>query len=327
MLLVISVITLVTLVGSFACSIFEAALYAIPIARVRAMERDGKPGAARLLRLRESIDEPIAAILTLNTITHTVGASVAGGIVLKEYGDTVLAWFTVGFTLAMLLGTEIIPKTLGVRHAASLAPRFALPIQILIWVQYPLIWMTSLLTRLMGDGSHLPTPSEQEIVSVAEQSRKGGEILPSELKLVKNALELDDVLTSELLVPREKVEKASSDTTLASLRDAGENWNHSRILVIDADRPDRASGFVLRRAVFDALAADRFSLSIAELQRPVQRVRTNTPANELMAMLIRRKEHLAVVEDEKGGYVGIVTLEDVIERLIGQQIVDEYDQS
>jgi CBS domain containing-hemolysin-like protein len=327
MLLVISVITLVTLVGSFACSIFEAALYAIPIARVRAMEREGKPGAARLLRLRESIDEPIAAILTLNTITHTVGASVAGGIVLKEYGDTVLAWFTVGFTLAMLLGTEIIPKTLGVRHAASLAPRFALPIQILIWVQYPLIWMTSFLTRLMGDGSHLPTPSEQEIVSVAEESRKGGEILPSELRLVKNALELDDVLTSELLVPREKVEGTSSDTTLASVRDAGETWNHSRILVIDADHPDRASGFVLRRAVFDALAADRFSLSIAELQKPVQRVRTNTPANELMAKLIRRKEHLAVVEDEKGGYVGIVTLEDVIERLIGQQIVDEYDES
>jgi len=326
MLLVISVITLVTLVGSFACSIFEAALYAIPIARVRAMEREGKPGAARLLRLRESVDEPIAAILTLNTITHTVGASVAGGIVLRNYGDVVLAWFTVGFTLAMLLGTEIIPKTLGVRHAASLAPRFALPIQILIWVQYPLIWMTSLLTRLMGDGSHLPTPSEQEIVSVAEESRKGGEILPSELRLVKNALELDDVLTSELLVPREKVEGTSSDTTLASLRDAGEIWNHSRILVIDAARPDRASGFVLRRAVFDALAADRFSLSIADLQKPVQRVRLKTPANELMATLIRRKEHLAVVEDEKGGYVGIVTLEDVIERLIGQQIVDEYDE-
>jgi CBS domain containing-hemolysin-like protein len=326
MLLVIAVITVVTLVGSFACSIFEAALYAIPIARVRAMEREGKPGAARLLRLRESVDEPIAAILTLNTITHTVGASVAGGIVLRTYGDIVLAWFTAGFTLAMLLGTEIIPKTLGVRHAASLAPRFAFPIQVLIWVQYPLVWVTSFVTRLMGDGSHLPTPSEQEIISVAEESRKGGEILPSELRLVKNALELDDVLTSELMLPKEKVEAVSSDTSLASLRDAGEIWNHSRIPVTDADRPDHASGFVLRRAVFDALAADRFSLSIADLQKPVQRVGTATPANELMATLIRRKEHLAVVEDDAGGYVGIVTLEDVIERLIGQPIVDEYDE-
>ena len=94
----------------------------------------------------------------------------------------------------------------------------------------------------------------------------------------------------------------------------------------DADRPDHASGFVLRRAVFDALAADRFSLSIADLQKPVQRVGTATPANELMARLIRRKEHLAVVEDDAGDYVGIVTLEDVIERLIGQPIVDEYDE-
>lgn len=326
MLLIISVITVVTLAGSFACSIFEAALYAIPIARVRALVSEGKPGAALLLRLRESVDEPIAAILTLNTITHTVGASVVGGIVLRTYGDTVLAWFTAGFTLAMLLGTEIIPKTLGVRYAARLAPRFAFPIQVLIWLQYPLIWMTSFLTRLIGAGSHLPTPSEQEIISVAEESRKGGEILSSELRLVKNALELDDIVTSELMLPKEKVETVSSDTSLASLRDVGEIWKHSRILVTDAHRPDHVLGFVLRRAVFDALAADRFSLSIADLQKPVLHVEAATPANELMAKLIHRKEHLAVVEDDAGDYVGIVTLEDVIERLIGQPIVDEYDE-
>lgn len=327
MLLVVAIITVVTLAGSFACSIFEAALYSIPIARVRAMAAEGKPGAARLLRLRESVDEPIAAILTLNTITHTVGASVAGGIVLRTYGDSVLAWFTAAFTLAMLLGTEIIPKTLGVRHASRLAPRFAFPIQVLIWAQYPLVRMSSYVTRLMGAGGHLPTPSELEIISVAEASRKGGAILPSELRLVKNALELDDIPTSDMMLPVEQVESVPADTSLEHLRDAGTLWNHSRLPVIAAGRPDHASGFVLRRDVFDALAADRFALSIADLQKPVQRVPLTLPANELMATLIRRKEHLAVVEDAQGRYVGIVTLEDVLERLIGRPIEDEYDET
>ncbi len=326
MLLVVAAITVATLAGSFACSIFEAALYSTPITRVRAMEREGKPGAARLLRLRESVDEPIAAILTLNTITHTVGASVAGGIVLRAYGESMLALFTAGFTLAMLLGTEIIPKTLGVRYASRLAPHFAFPIQVLIWLQYPLVRVSAFLTRRMGAGSHLPTPSEMEIISVAEASRRGGKILPSELALVKNALVLDDVLTSDMMLPEKQVESVPSDASLQSLRDAGKVWNHSRIPVTDALRPDRASGFVLRRDVFDALAADRFSLAIAELQNPVLRVGLAMPANELMAKLIRRKEHLAVVEDDAGRFIGIVTLEDVLERLIGQPILDEYDE-
>ena len=326
MLGILATITLVTLAGSFACSIFEAAFYAIPLARVRAMAAEGRPDAKRLLRLRESVDEPIAAILTLNTITHTVGASVAGGIVLRAYGDQMLAWYTAGFTLAMLLLTEIIPKTLGVRHATKLGPRFALPIQVLIWVQWPLIKVVALVTNWMGKGTHLPVPSEQEILSVAEQSRAGGAIRPHELRWVRGALKLDDTPVADLMKPRSEVESVVAAARLDDLRDVIPRWNHSR-LVVTADTTAReVVGFVLRRDIVDAIAHDRFEPSIAEFTKPVAAVRSDLPASDLVAELLRRKEHLAIVRNAKGDYLGIVTLEDALERLLGEDIVDEFDE-
>jgi CBS domain containing-hemolysin-like protein len=324
-ILMIAIVVLVTLVGSFTCSIFEAALYTIPSARIDALIQKGVHGARRLQALRAAVDEPISAILTLNTITHTVGSALAGGLVFHTFGDQAFAIFTALFTLAMLLFTEIVPKTMGVRYATMLAPRFAFSIQVLIWVQWPLVKLAKGVTRLLGGGSHLPRPSEQEVISVAAQSQRAGEISLQEARWVRNVLYLNDVQAHQIMTPREHVEAIAVDKPLSELCDESIKWRHSRLLVHAQKNPDEILGVVLRRQVYDALARDHFDETISHLMSPSHNVNRNAPANELIDQFVARREHLFCVINTKNEYIGIVTLEDVLEEMLGQEIEDEFD--
>lgn len=318
------VVSGVSLLGSFVCSIFEAALYAVTPSRVEALRRKGVAGAARLSELRGRIDEPIAAILSLNTITHTMGAAWAGALVDQHFGPQWITWFGVVFTLAMLFATEIVPKTLGVVHASRLAPLFAWPIQVLIWVMWPLAWLSLRVTRRLTRRAKAAGPSEDEILVMADLALQAGELLPDELRILQNTLRLNDVRIRDIMTPRNVVENLPADTPLGQL--IPRTLVHSRLLV--AEKPndlDSVVGVVYRRDIYDRLARDEHEVAVRSLMRPVRFLYERQSAHAVLRQMLNERLHFAAVADEHGSVVGVVTLEDVLEQLLGREIVDEYD--
>lgn len=324
MLTTIFLIVAISLAGSFLCSLFEAALYSIPPTRVEAMRRAGRFGARKLSTLRARVDEPIAAILTFNTITHTMGATWAGALVGETYGNYWVTWFSVAFTIAILFVTEIIPKTIGVVHANTLGPLSAWPIQAMIWLVWPLAWVSVKVTEKLTRRAQPAGPSEEEILVMADLAYKSGKVLPEEHSWIQNALRLDRVTARDLLTPRPVVEWLPASLTLAELR--GRPLLHSRIPLVQGDDLAQTGGVVHRRDIYDRLVRGENDLKLSALMKPVTFVPETLPGNALLKHFLSEQHHLTMVVDEHGDVVGLVTLEDVMEHLLGQEIVDEYDE-
>lgn len=323
----ILVVAGVTLLASFLCSLFEAALYSITPSQLEVLRRQGSRGARRLAQLRSEIEEPIAAILTVNTVAHTIGSAWCGAMVSAEYGgsEAAVAVFAAVFTLAVLLLTEIVPKSIGVRFAPLLGPHVGLPIQIMIWLSLPVArpakWMMSRLTGgRAGSG-----PTEEEVEVFSGLAARSGAMRPEEHRWVQNALRLDRFTAGDLRTPRTVVDTLPADTPLEELRDISRNWVHSRIPLTREGDADQVVGMVYRRDVFDALVAGRLDLTLADLMVPIRFVPETMRANDLLDLFIRERTHLVAVADEYGGFEGVVTLEDVLECLLGAEIVDEHD--
>jgi CBS domain containing-hemolysin-like protein len=320
----IFIIVAISLTGSFLCSLFEAALYSATPTRVEAQRRQGVWGAARLAKLRHGIEEPIAAILTVNTIANTMGATWAGALVGEHFGTYWVTWFAAAFTVTVLFFTEIVPKTLGVVHANTLGAYVAWPIQAMIWLVWPLAKLSVRLTKVLSRGKKPSGPTEEEILVMSDLALQAGKLLPEEQVLVKNALRLDQVKVHDLMTPRTVVEWLPARLTLAEA--AARNILHSRIPVVEGDDLLQVTGLVHRRDLFDALARGEKERRVSEFLRPVRHVVETAPANRMLEEFLARREHLAMVVDEHGDIRGLLTLEDILEHLLGREIVDEYDE-
>lgn len=323
----IVVIVAVSLIGSFLCSLTEAALYSVARSRIETLKRKGDRGARLLSKLRAKIDEPIAAILTLNTAVNTLGAAWAGALIGERYSNDVLGIFSGLFTAAVLIFSEIIPKSLGVAFANVLAPRLALPLQILIWLLWPFVKMSMLLTRLWGEKSRLNYPTEDDIISMAQLSQRGGGILQQEARWIANALKLDKLTAKDLMTPKSVVYRVPENMPLGEARIEDDHWRFSRVPVHVAGDPDTIVGIVQRRDVFSALLQDdkHRKRTIRTIMRVPDFVPETLPAHELLNRFILTRRHLFCVESKSGEFLGVVTLEDVLEALIGSEIVGEYD--
>jgi len=322
----ILLVALLTLLGSFLCSLFEAALYSITPSQIELLLSKGRRGAARLAALKADVDEPIAAILTVNTITHTLGSMACGAMVGREFGSEIVGLFAALFTLAVLLLTEIIPKSLGVRHAVVLGPLIAWPLQAMIWSVWPIVKASSWLMARMSGAEKTLAPTEDEVMAMSRLAARGGQLRPQESKWVENVLRLDTVKAVDLMTPRPVVEMLPADMTLGELRTLGRPWKHSRIPVTEGQDKDRIVGIVYRREVLEAMVAGKDHLKLADLSVPVDFVPEAMPGHVLLDKFLEEKKHMVAVVDEYGGFEGVVTLEDVLEWLIGQEIVDEHDE-
>ncbi len=311
---------------SFICSLFEAVLYSVPLSHVEALARRGSRSAALFQGMREKIDRPISAILTLNTVAHTAGASVAGAAVTAVYGSESLGVFSAVFTLGVLLLSEILPKSLGVRYCKTLAQTVAWPLYVTQWVLRPITWATSWITRWLGSSKAPQGVSPEEIAVLAHLGRRGGVIQRMEEAVIRNILALRDVRARDIMTPRTVVFSLPKELTLgeARARSALWPWPHSRVPVHDGD-VDHVVGVVQRREVLAALADDRPDQRLMDLMRPVHMVPDSLSADRLLQAFVERREHLFVVVEEYGGVAGVVTLEDVFEEILGQEIVDESD--
>ncbi|MDF1800088.1 MAG: hemolysin family protein [Planctomycetota bacterium] len=324
----ILVVASLTLFASFLCSLFEAALYTITPARIDVLRAEGAGSAKLLGRLRKNVEEPIAAILTVNTIAHTVGSAWCGAMVGELYGSKAVGVFAAIFTFLVLALTEIIPKSIGVRYAAALGPFMAWPLQVMIWAVYPVVWLAKKAMHALTGPATVDHPSEAEVITTADRAARGGLMRPEEQRWVENALRLDEVTAGDLRTPRTVVETLPEDTPVSSMRQLAATWQHSRVPITKGEDSDQILGLVHRREVSDAaLLGSDGDLVLGDLLRPILYVPEAMPAHELLETFLVERAHMAAVTDEYGGFEGVVTLEDVLECLLGKEIVDEYDSA
>ena len=313
------------LVVSCICSLLEAALYSLPASQIEMLAGQGRTSGQILKSLHADIQRPISAILTLNTLAHTGGATIAGAAFVGAFPQTLETYFTIVFSLAVLIFTEILPKTVGVVHARALARFIARPIQWLVWLLAPFIWLNKFIVRLITPKApDAPVVEPEEIEIVAQMSRRSGAISPEQERIIQNILTLDELRARDIMTPRTVVHCLDRDLTLAEARQQSGSWSHSRVPLYREKR-ENIVGLVLRRDAFSALADGRDQAKLFEVGRSIHSVPESARASRLLEEFIQRREHLFAVVDEYGGFAGIVTLEDVIEEIVGQEIVGEFD--
>ena len=313
------------LLTSAMCSLFEAVLYAVPKSHVELLKRSGRPAGRTLFQLREKVDRPISAILSLNTIANTGGGAVAGAMAVDALGSSRLGYFSAAFTLAILLFAEVIPKTVGVVYARPLSAWIARPLQWLVVLFRPLITLTQFATNLVWSGHQEHRVSDEEVLTLVGSGLRTGDFKPHEAEIIANVLALERTIVKDVLTPRTVVFSLDASTPV---KDAAQNsalTKHTRVPVYDGD-PEDVVGLVHRMDILMATARDRADATIEQLMRPIDFVVETTPLDQLLRMFLERRRHMVAVIDEFGGCAGIVTLEDVLEELIGHEIVDESDQ-
>ncbi len=322
----IVVVVLLSLVCSFVCSLSEAAFYSVGDAKVQAMVEHKVHGATMLARLRANMDRAIAGILTFNTIANTVGAAVAGAMVAKRFGDAWLGVFSALFTLGVLFGSEIIPKSVGVARADTLAPRLAWAIEAMVILTFPLVRLCEILTRTINRNRPVNAPSEFEILAMTRSAARHGVLPQHEAQIVANALKLNDVHVREIMTPRSVVFALPDTMPLKKVEGHSEHWVHSRLPVVRDTNPSEVRGIVNRRDVFDLLVhEEEAEKTLADVMRPARFIRDTARADEALLQFLAGRQHMFIVLDEFGLFVGIVTLEDVLETLLGREIVGEHD--
>lgn len=309
------------------CSLFEAALYSLRISHIELLGKE-KPAAAKILKkLKKNIDEPITAILTLNTIANTFGAAVAGAAVSAVFGENKLIWFSLCFTVTILLFSEILPKTVGVVYNKALAPYIAAPLQFMIIILRPFIWLCQAVTKLIPRKGNAHNISAEELQAIAIISRKTGEIEAEQEQVITNILKLGNQTVREVMTPRTVTFSLNKDMTISQASELKEQWKtHSRAPVY-GDDPDNVVGIALSLDIFMAMAENKGQLQLYQVMHPVNFVPETAPLNRILIEFFERHQHLFVVVDEYGSVTGVISMEDIIEEIVGREIMDESDKT
>lgn len=310
---------------SAVCSLFEAVLYSVPLRQLEAMVQAGKPGGKILKALRRNVERPISAILTLNTIANTAGAAFAGAAATAVFGHRWLGYFSALFTLAILIFSEIIPKTAGVVYGRSLVNVVAYPIKGLVWIMAPATWLTRLITRLISRDKREEAITAEEIQVMARLSRRTGGILYYQEQTIERILTLQEKMVKDVMTPRTVVFSLSKHLTVKEAISVARGWEHSRIPVY-AQGIEDVVGVVHTKDILIALAKGMEAKNLTELMRPMHFVAETARLNEVLAEFLELRQHLFAVIDEYGGLSGIISLEDILEEILGREIVDESDK-
>lgn len=318
----------VVIVTSALCSLFEATLYAVPASHVEKLVQRKRRAGVILKALRKKVDQPITAILALNTVANTAGAAVAGALAVRALGEQWLGWFSAAFTLAILLFSEVIPKTAGVVYSRGLASFVAYPMQVLVWIFRPVIWLCSAITNVITGEREESVVSSEDLTIMVRMGQRTGTIGEDEATVMENILALRAKKVKEILTPRTVLVSLDGSLKASEARKDERIFNHSRLPVYTASR-DEVTGIVMRKDLL-AAASDAVGggdVTLDELARPAHFLLEDTPLDRALGIFLERREHMCVVIDDFGGLVGVVTLEDVLEEILGKEIVDETDEA
>ncbi|TVZ52561.1 CNNM domain-containing protein [Dokdonia sp. Hel_I_53] len=327
----------VSIFFSFLCSILEAVLLSVTPTFINVKKNEGKAYAETLETLKKDVDKPLIAILTLNTLAHTVGAMMVGKVAADLYPSFVInLGFTeinfLGFvsaimTFLILVASEIIPKTIGAKFWKQLANFSAktLKIMVLILKYTGLLFLLQLFTRMVGSKGHNESAlTREDFTAMAQIASDEGVFEEGESKILNNLLTFKEVLTKDIMTPRTVIKMADATTTVADFFKDNQSLRFSRIPIFEGTR-DHITGIVLKSEVYREVALDNDNKTLKELERSVLVTKRTLPIPELFDQLISTKNHVSLVIDEYGTTVGLVTMEDVIETLLGLEIMDESD--
>ena len=308
---------------SFLCSLLEAVILSVTPGFINTEINKKKKYATILKKLKEEIDRPLAAILTLNTIAHTVGAAGVGSEVNKIYGDNLVALASGVLTFVILIFSEIIPKTLGARSWKKFAPLTAYSIRFMIWLLYPIVFLTEIISDLVGGGEK-NNVTREEMIATAEIGVGHGTLKKRESNIIKNLLMLDNIYVHDIMTPRSVVMALPLEITVEEIVEAHKPIRYSRIPVFKGDM-DHIEGVVHRYQILEASSNDQDKLTLRKLITGLHSVPEDISVSACLDQLIHRNDHIFLVVDNYGSTTGIVTLEDAIETLLGVEIVDEFD--
>ena len=309
---------------SFLCSLLEATLMSTPLSYVTMREEEGYKPAVKFKQYKQESSRPIAAILSLNTIANTIGAAGVGQQATIVFGS---AWFGVVSaitTILILVFSEIIPKTIGTTRWKSLMGFTTVVLTGLIYLLYPVVRLVELLTNLISPKEPDTMVSREEVRAMANVAEEGGDLEEDENTIIQNLINMDEVIASDAMTPRVVCDIAPETMTAKQFFKDKRYLHHSRIPVYDKDE-EYITGYILRMEAVQLMAEDKFDVTLGSIRREIQSFPKDKPLDEIWDVMIEKDEQISVIIDEYGCFQGILTLEDVIETLIGDEIVDEMD--
>ena len=312
------------LLVSFLCSILEATLMSTPISFITMREEEGYKPASLMKKFKQDSSRPIAAILSLNTIANTLGAAGVGRQTGIVFGDEWFGVMSAVMTVLILVVSEIIPKTIGTTHWRHLMGFAAGAIRVLIFCLYPLVICVEWLQKVITPSSAEAAVSREEVSAMAEVAEESGELDEGENDIIQNVLSIDEITVVDAMTPRVVSATAPESMKIKSFYKDRRFFHHSRIPVY-ADNDEYITGYVLRIEALQLMAEDKFDKTLGEIKRDIESFPTDTPMGKVWDEMIDKNEQIAVVIDEYGSFQGIITMEDVIETLLGDEIVDERD--
>lgn len=317
---------LLALCFSFMCSIAEAVLLSITPSYIEGQKETRPKLAAHLKRIKQdNVDRSLAAILALNTIAHTVGAIGAGAKAVAVFGSTWFGVFSAVMTLLILFVSEIIPKTIGAVYWSKLVAPTVVFVDILTLVLYPFVWFSEKLTKFVSHGKEVHLFSRDEFAAMARFGQQSGQINANESRIIKNLLRFGSLKITDIMTPRTVISALPENQTFIDAFSYLSQTPFSRIPLFKTDI-DNISGFILRDDALLKRAQGQSTGVLKEVKRSILTVPGSVSLSVLLERLIKERHHIAVVVDEYGGTQGLVTLEDVIETLIGVEILDETDK-
>lgn len=325
----------VSIIFSFLCSIWEAVLLSITPSYTQIQLQKGTKVGQLLNNFKANVDRPLSAILTLNTIAHTVGAMGVGaqaesiwssGNGIDIFGLFIGANAIVGvvMTLAILILSEIIPKTLGANYWKALTPFTVNSLNIIITLLFPLVWISQLITKSLKEDKGKSVLSRADFTAMAELGRKEGVFQHEESTILANLMRFNKVQAQDIMTPRTVVKAEEQEVSIQEFHDKNPNLRFSRIPIYEKSK-DAVTGFVLKNEILINIINGNGSAPLKSIIRDLMIVKIDFPIQQLFNRLMEKREHIALVVGEFGGMQGIVTMEDVIETLLGMEIVDELD--
>ena len=321
-----------SIIISFLCSILEAALLSFTPTFIKVKSQEGKGYAKTLENYKKDIDQPLIAILTLNTIAHTVGAILVGVQAEKlPYKIEVLGINIVGIvsaimTLLILIVSEIIPKTIGATYWTKLGGFTSFFLNVIIFpLKYTgILWLLTLTTKLIGKSAHVSTISRKEFMAMTAAAEQEGVFEENESAVIRNLLVFKSIVAKNVMTPFPVVTSAEESVTLSEFHDSNKDLRFSRIPIYK-DKSHNITGFILRDDLLAEIVDEHGDKPLSDIQREMAMVQDNTPIPELFDTFVNHRAHIALVVDEFGNTTGIVTMEDIIETLLGLEIMDESD--
>lgn len=309
---------------SFLCSVLEATLLSTPLSYATMREEEGYKPATRFIQYKQNSSRPIAAILSLNTIANTIGAAGVGRQTTEVFGNEWFGLVSAITTVLLLVFSEIIPKTIGTNYWKSLMGFATRSIRVLIFIMYPLVILIEFLTKLITPKDKETSVSREEVSAMAKVAEETGELEQDESTLIQNVINMDEVTAGDIMTPRVVAAIASEKMTLKAFYKDKRFLHHSRIPVY-LDDDEYITGYILRMEALQMMAEDKYDVTLGDIRRDIATFSEDTPLDKIWDEMLGKDEQIAAVINEYGSFQGILTLEDVIETLLGSEIVDEQD--